>query len=42
MGPGNNSVREEEYEYKYIMEAELTELADGLDVGCECVARRSI
>ena len=27
---------------EYIMEAEPTELADELDVGCECVGKRSI
>lgn len=35
-----NSQSKEELEYRYIMEAETTELAVGLDVGCKCVGKR--
>lgn len=34
------SQSKEELEYRYIMEAETTELAVGLDVGFKCVGKR--
>lgn len=42
MDSGYNSRSGEELEYRCTMGAEPTELADELDVGCECVGKRSI